>query len=719
MRPPFLTLAAVAAAAVGYEVALTRYFALAHYSEYGYWVISIAMAGFAVSGVALSLWRGKFLAARAAWLRYLPLAALLFGALGFWGCLLNPFNALELQHPVLWSSQLLNIGLFYAALFPFFFSCGLYVGLCFISFDSLVGKLYAFDLAGAGLGALLTVAAMFALPPWLYAPERMGEYKPLSYALRSEGAKVLRSWSNPRGAYHVVDAVSERLDLDLSNNAALLGVPETPATLGLYADGMRLADLPKGGYGKSAWFKAALEAFPYGLKPKNALMIGTRGGFKTAAARERGIAVTALESDPELWRQIPEPGILRRQPLEFLAGSRERFGLIDIASDYAAQDRFALTSEMLRACEAALSEDGVLSVGVGIQELGAYGARLVATLQPLFPADRVVLYRSAWSLRALVFKRPPGPATLKSLARFCDERSFDISYAPGLPKPATVWNALPSLGWDGEAEDALRDEAALAFAGGPMAAARDFDLRPAGFDRPFFFSTLKLSRLGASFEHLGELPRDELGLLVNLAVLGQALLLGLLVMLLPLAFRGLRVPGLGKVALYFSCLGLGYLFFEVMLIEKISPYLQDRAWAFSLVLSVMLVSSGLGSYFARGMGFAFGVVALWSLLAFAFMDKALFMIWPWPVAAQALACALMIAPLGFALGMPFSLGLEALSGARAAAQPWAWSLNGAFSVVASPLAFLLGRTWGYSAVAGAAFLVYFLAWHFFPKQGPA
>ena len=50
----------ISLAAVGYETALTRYFAVAKWSEYGYWVISIVMVGFALSGVVLALWRDVF-----------------------------------------------------------------------------------------------------------------------------------------------------------------------------------------------------------------------------------------------------------------------------------------------------------------------------------------------------------------------------------------------------------------------------------------------------------------------------------------------------------------------------------------------------------------------------------------------------------------------------------------------------------------------------------
>ena len=52
MIPLFL----VSAAAVAFEVQLTRYFSVASWSEYGYWIISITMTGFAISGVFLSLY---------------------------------------------------------------------------------------------------------------------------------------------------------------------------------------------------------------------------------------------------------------------------------------------------------------------------------------------------------------------------------------------------------------------------------------------------------------------------------------------------------------------------------------------------------------------------------------------------------------------------------------------------------------------------------------
>ena len=40
---------------IALETFLTRYFAVTNWAEYGYWIISIVMAGFAISGIILSI----------------------------------------------------------------------------------------------------------------------------------------------------------------------------------------------------------------------------------------------------------------------------------------------------------------------------------------------------------------------------------------------------------------------------------------------------------------------------------------------------------------------------------------------------------------------------------------------------------------------------------------------------------------------------------------
>ena len=131
--PALVPLFLVSLAAVGYETALTRYFAVAKWSEYGYWVISIVMVGFALSGVVLALWRD---ALRAPWRRgcwrccrrcWWPTAAI-----GFHFTTTNPFNPLQLQNPATWAAAALEHRRLLCGLLPFFFLAGVFVSLSFV-----------------------------------------------------------------------------------------------------------------------------------------------------------------------------------------------------------------------------------------------------------------------------------------------------------------------------------------------------------------------------------------------------------------------------------------------------------------------------------------------------------------------------------------------------------------------------------------------------------
>ena len=90
---------------------------------------------------------------------------------------------------------------------------------------------------------------------------------------------------------------------------------------------------------------------------------------------------------------------------------------------------------------------------------------------------------------------------------------------------------------------------------------------------------------------------------------------------------------------------------------------------------------------------------------------------PWPVRAALLLAVL--APASLALGLPFPLGL-ARTGAGGFL-PWAWGLNGAFSVVATPLANLIARETGFSRVLLCAAVLYVIALVSFPaaRNSPA
>ena len=66
----------------------------------------------------------------------------------------------------------------------------------------------------------------------------------------------------------------------------------------------------------------------------------------------------------------------------------------------------------------------------------------------------------------------------------------------------------------------------------------------------------------------------------------------------------------------------------------------------------------------------------------------------------------VVAPLGFVLGMPFPLGLRWLERGAPGLLPWAWALNGYFTVIGSALTVAIALSWGFGWVLLLATLLY-------------
>ena len=81
----------------------------------------------------------------------------------------------------------------------------------------------------------------------------------------------------------------------------------------------------------------------------------------------------------------------------------------------------------------------------------------------------------------------------------------------------------------------------------------------------------------------------------------------------------------------------------------------------------------------------------------------------WPLAVRVALCALMLAPLGFALGafMPLGLGrVAALTEHKSEYIAWSWAINGFFSVIGSTLTTIFSMAYGFSNVLYFAFALY-------------
>ena len=219
---------------------------------------------------------------------------------------------------------------------------------------------------------------------------------------------------------------------------------------------------------------------------------------------------------------------------------------------------------------------------------------------------------------------------------------------------------------------------------------------------------------------LEDRPVAEVSLLVLLL---QATVVAGALILLPLArFRraDLRAAGRGRILAYFAALGLGFIFIEVVFLQHFTLFLGQPVYTFAVVLAGLLVFTGLGAWLSGRLGgtprqrlrrviptllVALAITAVITPLVF---QAALGLSLPLRVTI-ALA---VIAPLGVLLGMPFPTGLGVVAGEAPGLVPWAWGINGFFTVIGTILALVLAMMFGFLAVlalAGACYLAAGLA----------
>ena len=113
---------------------------------------------------------------------------------------------------------------------------------------------------------------------------------------------------------------------------------------------------------------------------------------------------------------------------------------------------------------------------------------------------------------------------------------------------------------------------------------------------------------------------------------------------------------------------------------------------------------------------ACGVTVLWCLLVGVGLEQAMMATIQLPWIVRAALVLALVAPVSLALGLPFPLGLSRAG--NGGMLPWAWGLNGAFSVVATPLANLIARDAGFSRVLLCAAILYVIALLTFPATRP-
>jgi hypothetical protein len=191
---------------------------------------------------------------------------------------------------------------------------------------------------------------------------------------------------------------------------------------------------------------------------------------------------------------------------------------------------------------------------------------------------------------------------------------------------------------------------------------------------------------------------------------------GATLILLPLLKLG--APGFraARPLLYFAGLGLGFMLLEIALIQRFILFWGHPLYAAASVIGTLLTGMGLGSLYSSRLDDLAAarriilVVVLGFLLALPWLAPVLTrtaLAWPFPWRIG--ATVLLLLPPAFLLGMPMPLGLRAIRKINSAWVPWAWGINGCFSVAGAVLAAWLAVVFGFSTVLAAAAISYTVA----------
>lgn len=612
-------------------------------------------------------------------------------------------------------------------------------------------------LAGQGLW-LAVLGSLLAAEPMAL---RHSPYKGLSQALQVVGSRVVAESSSPFGLLTVVE--SQLVPFRHAPGLSLATTQVPPEQLAVFTDGDGLSAITQfhGDFGPLGWLRDTTAALPYRLREQpRVLVLGAGAGSDVLLALAHGaVRVDAVELDPAMIGLVNErfaeyAGRLYEddrvhvhigEARSFAARSRDRFDLVQIglldsfgvsgSGVQALNESYLYTVEAIGEYLRLLEPGGILAITRWMKIPPRDSLKLTATVIAALrrggvadPGKRLVVIRSWNTVSLLVRNGPFTSAEIEAIRDFTLGRSFDVAWYPGMPPgEANRFNQLDRP-WLYEGITAL-----LGQEGGDFMDRYKFRLEPATDNRPYFFHFFKWRVLPEVMElrERGGASLIEWGYLVLVATLVQAVLLGALLILMPLAWRVRTWPAAAgrHFGAYFFALGLAFLFIEIAFIQKFILFLGHPLYAVATVLSAFLVFAGLGSVMSGSWAERFGrtrvppvaaavlgIVAMGTLYLLV-LPVLLAQLGNLSVPVRVGVCALLIAPLAFCMGLPFPLGLAQASRTAPDFVPWAWGVNGFASVISAALATLLAIEAGFTGVVLLALGLYGAAALLLPKPG--
>ena len=302
------------------------------------------------------------------------------------------------------------------------------------------------------------------------------------------------------------------------------------------------------------------------------------------------------------------------------------------------------------------------------------------------PEAHMFMAGSNFLATLIVSKSPFTSEEIAQLRARVGELKFNVMLSPDQPDHSQI---LPQIV---EARNA-KELAALS-------ARQHLDLSITTDDRPFFFNQLNAldpaSIRLAIYSSDGVVHGNLLATVTLLIIVGFSGLLVLFTMIIPAlpAVRQSPVAVARLGTLYFLLIGLGFMFVEIGLIQRLSTFLGHPVYGLAIGLFGIILSTGIGSLLSEYAPLATRQrILAWAILLSLYL--VLLPFWfPKIVATfeggtllvRILVSLAAIVPSGLMMGFGFPTGMRLVNAVDTRPTPWFWAVNGAAGVLAASVA---------------------------------
>ena len=743
------------------EIVLTRIFSVTLGYHFAFFVISLAMLGLSFGSAFLFMFKGKFL--------NIPIEKILYStflvtAVGFTAILIvvPKINFLFNLEP---KAFLLALILFLICQFPFFM-VGFLTSYLFMNLSKESGKIYFFDLVGAGAGALFSVLLINYLGA-INSLIFLGIISSIALLINSLPKKLIISVVvfitfitlmiiNYRlGVFNIPSLKVNNLFTKWNsfsmirvygNENSLESVPTIwgmsseyqgtyPPALSMDIDANAFSPIIKfdGDFKKLENLKYNVISLGYYLtNSPNVLIMGPGGGKDALTAllfnskKILGVEINPTIVNDVMKKRFKEYSgnlynldsveIVVDDARSYIRNSKEKYDIIQasLVDTWAAANTgaYSLSENNIYTVEAMsefinhLSPNGYLSIsrwyGGDSEKLAVIYLKAAEKLV-IQNANKHIAIVQGGDMVTLLFKKTElDNSEIEKILQIANQMKFKILYLPGSKETYEYSGMINSQNLD----QFINNNS-------------DIYLKASTDDSPFFFNKIPFYSVPSVLS--GAVQDVGIFLLYGLFIICLFLSLTLITAQLYFnrydLFENEAKTKFNYLA-FFSLLGMGFMLSQMSFLQKFMIFLGHPTYSILVVIFSLLIFAGIGSFLTtritqnklKSRLSIILIIIIAVMLCYNFGLSPLFnVLLGLQIKFRILISIFLLSIMGIFMGMPFPIGIRSLGLQYKELIPFCWSLNGVFSVLGSILAVILAMNIGFTKTIFFAAGLYFIA----------